>query len=312
GVAKFLSPQPGMMVVNPAFFQLVLPQTKAVVETNVPNSNDKVYLAKFNVIIGQTTEKGLIIDIDWGDETPDGVSQRFEGHGFSKVTQDGNAVDGLVGGTNYHHTYTLSDILFSRTRRDSEADPFNVLFSVSQHPGIVVFGASANGEARPNAFDNGVTLLSSTDFVDLATQSRFAAPIEGNRLDTGVAIFLVPRVVPPDTPNFAGIELPKPVVVPPIAAALAAPIQAVVTERIFTLPPPFAIPDRKETFVREFKPDNKNEDAGPSKEYQIDLFFDESQGGWENTLLSDPEGQRQLGTYELYRVLGQSRTLLLT
>jgi len=132
GVARSFSPRPVIGAVDPAFYD---PNSIRTNRLQQANANDGEGI--LTIDIGQTGERGLTLNIDWGAETG-----RYQ------------QVDSIVGGqpTSVSHVYTEQDILNSTLNgRPSATAPLEVRFSVRHHESIIVTGDTVTqGVLDPN------------------------------------------------------------------------------------------------------------------------------------------------------------------
>ncbi|TWU36526.1 hypothetical protein Q31b_48070 [Novipirellula aureliae] len=132
GVARAFSPRPVIGAIDPAFYDPDSIRTNRLQQANA-NDGEGV----LTVGIGQTGERGLTLNIDWGAET-----NRYQ------------QVDSIVGGqaTSVSHVYTEQDILSSTLNgRSSATAPLEVRFSVRHHESIILTGDTVTqGVLDPN------------------------------------------------------------------------------------------------------------------------------------------------------------------
>ncbi|MFK8111442.1 MAG: beta strand repeat-containing protein [Rubripirellula sp.] len=184
--------------------------------------------------IGRSGERGLTIDIDWGDlatdadraeGTPDpNTKSRFQQiNGLSAdapvfvgVDREGTPIDPVLATgapvLQIEHFYSENDILETRENgRESGTGPIEVRFAVRHHESILVLGDTisqrADGELLPPQNANGV--VSSTD--NIQTARELPSGLENGRtafvipaLSIPVAFFPTREVIPViETPEFA-------------------------------------------------------------------------------------------------------------
>jgi hypothetical protein len=200
GTARLFSPRPVVTfpempdtpsAIPPAFFD------PASVKVNVLEQaliNDATGTLTFD--IGTTGERGLIVDIDWGDTS----TRRFqEIAGLSadigylvNVTALGDPLQPIVdpntGTLAVEHFYTQQDILDSTVNgRTAATEPLNVYFSVRHHDSIFVTGNTIIQNAGPEKVAGGV--ISSTDN-PLTARDDF---VRGG-LESGRTAFIIPSL----------------------------------------------------------------------------------------------------------------------
>ncbi|TWU34961.1 beta strand repeat-containing protein [Novipirellula artificiosorum] len=121
GVARVFSPRPQAGLAATAFFD-----STTVTTNRLEQANENDGRGVLSVEVGQSGERGLTLNIDWGAET-------------GRYQQE----DLIVGGEVFavDHVYTEQDILDSRLNgRPSATAPLEVRFSMRHHESIVVTG----------------------------------------------------------------------------------------------------------------------------------------------------------------------------
>ncbi len=204
GVARAFAPRPFDPAtpddVMPAFFD------PGSVTTNVLEQalfNDATGILTLD--IGQTGERGLTVDIDWGAPSIDDPARRFQQISglsadvttFVGVTASGELVQPVTspGGAQLlsvaHFYREVEDIFDSRENgRASSTDPLEVRFSVRHHESILVIG---NTVRQGSGMDNqvpgipGEQIVSSTDDPNTPRET-----LPG--LESGEASFLIPSL----------------------------------------------------------------------------------------------------------------------
>ncbi len=169
GIARWFSLRPMPGLEDTAFFDFTTIQTSPLTQEG---ANDASGILSF--LVGRPGETGFTIDIDWGDS----ANRRFQ----SIPDQPGGQI------FSQSHVFLEEDILDSRLNgRTSATDAFQVLFSVSHHPSILVEGNTIL-QSESEADRETVTgrLLSSTDM-------RPLLPV----LENGTASFRIPNLTIP-------------------------------------------------------------------------------------------------------------------
>lgn len=197
GVARIFAPRPivsddpDMANISPAFF---VPDS---VGTNILEQalvNDSTGI--LTIDIGQTGERGLTVDIDWGAETRQ--YQQLNGLSADKaitvsVDGGGEPLAPVVSSTGppllvVEHFYTEGDVLDSRENmRTSATEPFEVRFSVRHHESILVIGNTVSQPLEAETIPVIGQVISSTDNPDTPAE-------DPSGLENGVARFIIPNL----------------------------------------------------------------------------------------------------------------------
>ncbi len=275
GVARIFAPRPIVSddpadadVVN-AFFDPTSVTTNILEQALV---NDATGVLTMD--IGQSGERGLTVDIDWGAKTRQ--FQQLNGLSADKAI---SVVVDFVGEPQtptvsssgdpllvVEHFYTEADVLDSRENlRESATDPLEVRFSVRHHESILVIGNTVQQAPAAESIVVPGQVVSSTD--DPATLRE-----KPSGLENGVASFVIPNLtIPvaffPVREVIPELETPKFVVRSESIVAL--------TQSTFetTETTASSIVSRVESFrIRVLSPDPDGEDLAPPQELPDDIL----------------------------------------
>jgi hypothetical protein len=171
GVARqfVLRPGDGLPGDITALFQMMTITTENL-NGFLASGNGGNYRGQFTFTIGVDGERGLQIHINWDDAVSEPGSVSSEGPRFGVQSQNGNQMAGLDGASSVtiEHTYTNADILAQSFANAQKGNPgalleFNVTFSVSQHPSIVVLADTVNGVSIPKGPGADLGVATSSD-----------------------------------------------------------------------------------------------------------------------------------------------------
>ncbi len=197
GVARIFAPRPIVsedpdeLVVMPAFFDPESVTTNILEQALVNDSTGILTLD-----IGQSGERGLTVDIDWGATTRQ--FQQLNGLSADRrisvvVDSGGEPQMPVVSSASeprlvVEHFYTEADVLDSRENlREAATKPFEVRFSVRHHESILVIGSTIQQAPETESIPVPGQVVSSTD--DPATLRN-----EPSGLENGVASFIIPSL----------------------------------------------------------------------------------------------------------------------
>ncbi len=281
GILQQIAPRPAEGVAGTAFFDFTSIVTSNLMSNGLDAGGVK-YLGFLTVTIGVPGEKNLILDVDWGD-TSLAMFTALQAAKAQDILTDSNtnapqagtggqlAFDSTVdkfktrffipeGGVTYiiPHEYSSAalnmPVELGEPGRLVSSDPFQVRFSVSEHPSVLILGRAVfDPSSSDTPAGTAQVVTASAAFSPLAnlssTDSLDNPIVQEPRLDTGATAFTIPttsappviRIEPPIPPP----ELPKPaiqdvvVIVPPIltteVSSSAAVSSAVTTSEYFEL-----------------------------------------------------------------------------
>jgi hypothetical protein len=225
GVAKKFGPRPQVGATSTAFFQYVSnPLPLAIDNSPAAWSTGNAYINAFSVLIGQSGEENLTVDIDWQDPSEesgvfsDGTTQAVarslgiynkisseriqqflvEKGGPSTKTIDNNVNGQIIVG----HLYTALD--YTRFQQQQNRTTIIIDLSVSHHSSI---NLSASSIAQSGEIQTVPGLdAASTDIATTVSDRGSATP---DVFENGIASFKIPTVTPAPPALFTSTFVPR-------------------------------------------------------------------------------------------------------
>ena len=225
GVAKKFGPRPDVGVPSTAFFQYVSnPLPLAIDNSPAAWSTANAYINAFNVLIGQSGEENLTVDIDWQDPSEEpgvyndrgtqtiarnlGIYNQISSERIQQflVEKGGPSTQAIDNNTNGQivvgHLYTALD--YTRFQQQQNRTTIIIDLSVSQHSSINLTASSIA--------QSGVTQIvpgldaASTDISTTVSDRGSDTP---DIFENGIASFKSPTVTPAPPALFTSTFVPR-------------------------------------------------------------------------------------------------------
>ena len=225
GVAKKFGPRPDVGVPSTAFFQYVSnPLPLAIDNSPAAWSTGNAYINAFHVLIGQSGEENLTVDIDWQDPSEEpgvyndsgtqtiarnlGIYNQISSERIQQflVEKGGPSTQAIDNNTNGQivvgHLYTALD--YTRFQQQQNRTTIIIDLSVSQHSSINLTASSIA--------QSGVTQIvpgldaASTDISTTVSDRGSDTP---DIFENGIASFKIPTVTPAPPALFTSTFVPR-------------------------------------------------------------------------------------------------------
>jgi hypothetical protein len=225
GVAKKFGPRPDVGVPSTAFFQYVSnPLPLAIDNSPAAWGTGNAYINAFHVLIGQSGEENLTVDIDWQDPSEEpgvfnnsgtqtiagnlGIYNQISSERIQQflVEKGGPSTQAIDNNTNGQivvgHLYTALD--YTRFQQQQNRTTIIIDLSVSHHSSINLMASSI----AQSGVTQGVPGLDAAS-TDISTTVSDRGSDTPDIFENGIALFKIPTVTPAPPALFTSTFVPR-------------------------------------------------------------------------------------------------------